>query len=266
MIMKRSFDDYLDAAVRDALFSGDDAALAELKNARGLFSEYAKKFRAQPKKGKSGRTVDRDEAGQFVEKIVDANPTDEQIVNAVFGANGFNKGSGAAMANRFKSILGESSDGWVSIRQAAFKRLIKTNRVNGEDVISGQKTLKAVEDAMEKNASLMKEVFTAEEMGLIRRFAMQVKRTQPDLVRSRENPSGTGQVVAKSLSDVIRRISQALAMTGEPLLAATTTGVSVAKGFRNSSQAKNAVRPFEKAFRAKNLAGPSTGLVVSGQN
>src|SRR5690606_7172210 len=47
LTMKQAFDDYLDEAVQKALFTGDDAALDALKKARGTFSEYAKKFRAQ---------------------------------------------------------------------------------------------------------------------------------------------------------------------------------------------------------------------------
>lgn len=237
--IKRAFDDYLDTAVQKALFSGDDASLDALKNARGLFADYAKKFRAQPKRGKSGRIVDRDEAGQVVEKIIDADPTDEQIVNAVFGASGLNKGAGKLMARRFKTILGDDSEGWKAVRTAAVKRLIKTNKVNGKDMISGQQTLKAIDNAMEKNASLVNELFSQQEIGLVKRFAAQVKRTQPDLVRSRENPSGTAQVLSKTLGNLAGAL-------GDLSLVVTAKGVETAKGFRSSTQARNAVRPFSQ--------------------
>lgn len=247
-IMKRAFDDSLDDAVQDALFFGDDQSLAALKNARGLFTEYAKKFRAQPKRGKSGRIVDRDEAGQFIEKIVDANPTDEQIVNAVFGASGLNKGSGSAMASRFRDILGAESEGWKAIRQAALKRLIKTNKVNGEEIVSGSKTLTAINNALEKNGTLVNELYTKQEIGLLKRFAVQVKRTQPDLVRSRENPSGTAQVAGKAMGDLLGKLS---ILTGDGTIFVTSKGVQAAKGFSNATKAKNAVKPFSdlKALR-----------------
>ena len=261
--MKRAFDDYLDDAVQKALFAGDDQSLEALKNARGLFADYAKKFRAQPTRGRSGRTVDRDEAGQFIEKIIDANPTDEQIVNAVFGASGLNKGSGAAMAKRFKSILGNDSEGWNAVRRQAFNRLIKTIKINGDDVVSGQQTLKAIDDATKNNGSLVKEIFSKEELGLIRRLALHIKRTQPDIVKSRENPSGTAQVAGKAFGDVIKRLGNAFAFSGEPLLMATSSGVSVSKGFRNSSKAKNAIKPFELIIANPNIVGGSTGLAAS---
>lgn len=258
-IMKRAFDDALDDAVQNALFSGDDQSLAALKNARGLFSEYAKKFRAQPKRGKSGRIVDRDEAGQFVEKIIDANPTDEQIVNAVFGASGLNKGSGSAMAARFRGVLGDDSEGWAAIRQAAVKRLIKTNRVNGTEIVSGSKTLTAINDAIEKNGTLVNELFTKQEIGLLKRFAVQVKRTQPDLVRSRENPSGTAQVAVKAVGDLLTKLS---VLTGDGTIFVTSKGVQAAKGFSNTAKAKNAVKPFSELKNLRPTAVPAAEAVT----
>lgn len=264
-LMKRAFDDALDDAVINSLFVGDSAALEALKGARGLFSEYARKFRANPIKGRSGRVVDRDEAGQFIERIIDANPTDEQVINAVFGASGLNKGAGRDMAIRFRTILGDDSPGWAAIRQAAFRRLIKTNTVNGQEVISGQKTIKAINDAIEKNGSLMSELFTPEEVGTIRRFAAQVKRTQPDLVKSRENPSGTAQALTKTVADFGRRISQALAFSGEPLFFVSSKGVQTAKGFRNAAQAKNAVKPFELVDAKPELVSGATAAGITAQ-
>ncbi len=253
--IKRAFDDYLDTAIQKALFSGDEGSIEALKNARGLFSDYAKKFRAQPKRGKSGRVVDRDEPGQFIEKIIDANPTNEQIVNAVFGASNLNKGGGALMARRFKEILGADSEGFAAIRTAAVKRLIKTTKVNGKDIISGQQTLKAIDDAVEKNNSLLKELFSPQEISLLKRFAAQVKRTQPDLVKSRENPSGTAQVLTKTLSN--------LAGFGDLSLFVTAKGIEASRGFRSSTVARNAVRPFDKQKRARTTI--VTGSTVAPQ-
>jgi hypothetical protein len=262
-IMKRAFDDSVDDAVQNALFSGDDQALVQLKKARGLFNDYAKKFRAQPVKGKSGRTVDPDEAGKFIEKIIDANPTDEQIINSVFGASGLNKGSGAAMARKYKTILGADSEGWQSVRQAAVRRLIKTNTVNGNEVVSGTQTLKAIKDASEKNNTLLKEIFTAEELGLLRRFAAQVKRTQPDLVRSRENPSGTAQVATKGLTDIVRNVGLAF---GDVILLGAATGAKKAQGVRAVTKAKNSVKPFEAFQKAKPIApATATGAAIQGR-
>jgi len=265
VIMKNAFDDALDDAVINSLFTGDAQALGSLKSARKLFADYAKKFRANPKKGKSGRVVDRDEPGQFIEKIVSANPTDEQVINAVFGASGLNKGAGRDMAIRFREILGKDSEGWGAIRQAAFKRLIKTNTVNGKELVSGQKTIKAINEALEKNGTLVREIFSPEEISLLRRFAVQVKRTQPDLVKSRENPSGTAQALTKTVSDLTQKVSQMLALKGDFTLFAGMKGVEATKGFRGSSQAKDAVRPFKLIDARPGLVSGSTATAVTAQ-
>ena len=251
-IMKRAFDDYLDGAVQNALFTGDAAALESLKGARGLFSEYAKKFRAQPIRGKSGRIVDRDEPGQFIEKLIDADPTDEQVVNAVFGASGMNKGSGAAMAARFRDILGRDSEGWTAIRRAALGRIIQTNR-NGKgiEMVSGAKTLSALDSAMEKNGTLMKELFTQDEINMLKRFAFHVKRTQAAPTISRENPSGTAQVAGKALAETVKQIGAAFALSGNPLVTLTTTGASIIKPITAAGKASAAVRPFSQLQQVK---------------
>jgi hypothetical protein len=264
--MKRGLDDFMDDAVVKALFTGDDEALAALKNARSTFAEYARKFRSQPKKTRSGRALP-DGEGAFIEKMVEANPTGEETVNAIFGASGLNKTSGVRLAQRFKTIMGQESDGWGAIRQEAFRRLIKTNKINGEEVISGQQTLNAISDAMDKNSSLMSELFTPDEIGLFKRFAVQVKRTQPDLVKSRENPSGTAQVAGKALTDVVRKIGTALAMTGEPTIMASSVGIQTVKGFTSAAKAKSAVKPFEDVLRLK--SGPTaagTATIQAGAN
>lgn len=242
-IMKRAFDDGIDQAIDDVLYSGDEAAISSLKQARGIFSEYAKKFRANPTKTKSGRNI-ADKPGEFIERVIADNPTDEQVVNALLGASNINNSSGTLMARRFKSVLGEDSEGWQAVRQEGFRRIIKTNKVNGEEIISAQQTLKAFDDAVDKSGSLMRELYSPAELSLMRRFILQAKRTQPDLVRSRENPSGTGQFAAKSVSDAINKLSTALALSGDLSLAITAKGISTGKGFKTSSQAKDAIRPF----------------------
>ena len=240
--MKNAFDDYLDEAITKSLFEGDQSVLESLKGARALFSDYAKKFRESPARTKGGRSIP-DREGKFIERVISSDPTDEQIVGAVFGASNFSNGSGAMMAKRFKSILGEDSQGWLAIRQAALRRLIKTNKVNGEDVISGQQSLKAFDEAIEKNKSLMSQLFTTKELGLIRQFSSAVKKTQPDLVRSRENPSGTAQVISKSVNGLLNKAP----LLGDLGVFMTAKGLATIKASGGKAGAKEAVRPFSKA-------------------
>lgn len=268
MQMKRAFDDYLDAAVIDGLFSGEAGALQNLKHARNLFSDYAKMFRIDSGRSKSGKVL-RDHEGSFIEKIVSANPTAEETVNAVFGAAGFSKMSGARMARKFKSILGEDSAGWQSLRREAIGRLIKTGKVNGEDIVSGTQTQKAIDQAFEKNPTLMNELFSREEAELLKRFAAQVKRTQPDLVKSRENPSNSGikvnRLLSKALGDTTQKIAAALAISGEPAMLAATTGGRVLSKIGAANKAQNAVKPFASVTKIKpSVQGVATGAVDKG--
>ena len=208
-----------------------------------MFSEYAKKFRANPVKTKGGRSI-ADTEGNFIEKIIAADPTDEQAINALFGASNLSNTAGAKMAQRFKAIIGEG-EAWDSVRKAGLLRLIKTNKVNGKEIVSGSKTLTAINDAIEKNGSLMKELYTPEEIGLLKRFAAQVKRTQPDLVRSRENPSGTAQALMKSVGDVLTRLPL---LSGDLTLSLASGGVQASRSVTASAAAKQAIKPFSAEF------------------
>jgi hypothetical protein len=225
--IQRRFDNFMDDAVANALFEGDEAALQAIKHARGVFREYANKFRSQKTVTKGGKRLP-DPQGDFIEKLVAGDPTGEQVVNAVFGAGNFSNTAGAKMASRFKQILGADSEGWRAIKEEAVSRLFKTNTINGQPVLSGQKTLTAINDAMEKNGSLMHEIFSKQEIGLMRRFAAHVKRTQPDLVRSRENPSGTAQTYIKAIkklpfADAASELIGGLGTSGQRARAATRT-------------------------------------------
>lgn len=259
-IMKRAFDDGIDKAIDQGLYSGDKAAVESLKQARSTFAEYAKVFRSNPQKTKSGRNIP-DKAGDLIERIVADNPTDEQVVNQLLGAANINNSAGTVIARRYKQILGEDSEGWQAIRQEAFKRLVKSNKVNGEEVISAQQSIKAYDDAIDKAGSLMRELFSNKELATMRRFLNEVKKTQPDLVRSRENPSGTTQVASKTIQDTFNRLTQALAFGGEPLFAITAAGVSKSKGFKSTGQAKDAIRPFTNFKAAPAL--PAAGVTAS---
>lgn len=254
LIMKRAMDRYTDDAVEAALFSGDQEALAALKETRSVFASYAKKFRPQPVKGKSGRTVDHDPAGKFVERIISANPTDEEIINSVFGASGINAKAGAAMATRYREILGPDSAGWQAIRKEAVKRLFQTSKFNSVDMVSGSKSLTAFDKAMENSGTLMREMFTPDELSYIKRLMVHIKRTQPDHVVSGENRSGTAQKAAKEMTALMSRMGLMLSFSGEPMMAATGAGIKLGSGARNSGRAAAAIKPFELPYRVKSGA------------
>jgi len=263
--MQKGFDDFLDSAVKDALFTGDQEALNALKAFRSLFKEYARKFRANPKKTRSGATIS-DREGRFIELIIEGNPTDIQTVNAIFGAgNTFGNATAKNMANRFKTILGETSPEWGVVRQAAFKRLVRTG-TDGK-TISGQQTLKAVNQALEKNRELMDVLFSPEEIGLIRRFAAQIKRSQPDIVKGTANPSGSGTAVINAVKDNMGKLTQALGIaSGNPVVFIAGKGFQTSSSFGAQRSAKAAIQPFEKIINPRPVPvaiGTTTTLEAS---
>lgn len=239
--IKAALDSSMDDAVASALIAGDAEALNAMKQARGLAREYFAKFTTQPVRGI--RSTFSDPAGAFIDKIVSANPTDTEIVNAMFTASSFNNRAGSAMAQRFKAIVGPESAEWNAVKQAAFRDLLKTNTVNGKEVISGQRTVTAIRDAMKKNPELMREIFNQDEIQKIARFAAAVQRTQPTLIRSAETPSG--KHAAMALSDKVREMLPIL--SGNLGIQLSSLGWTVAKNMRGTGAAKEAVRPFTRA-------------------
>lgn len=263
--LKRAFDQYMDDAVENSLLNGDQEAIEVLKRARSLSAEYFKKFTAQQTRTRSGRI--QDQAGKFIENLIDGNPTDEQVVNAIFGAgDAFGNTAGANFARRVKDIVKPGSDQWNAIRQAAFMRLVKF--MPDGRTISGQKTITALNKAMGRNESLMREVFTKEEINLLRRFAMHVKRTQPEIVKQRGNPSGTAAQLVAATGDYLRKLTQMFGFaTGDPLLIVTSKGLETGSGWRAAAKARHAVRTEPRIVRPDAPAAALPAIAVSqGQN
>jgi hypothetical protein len=158
------------------------------------------------------------------------------------------------MVRRFKDVLGPDSEGWYAIRREAARRIFQNSRINGKDYLSADKSLTALDKAMEKSPEMMRALFSKEEIGTLRRFLVHVKRTQADIPKSRENPSGTAQKAWKAASDMFPKVA---AVFGSPqfLIAAEAgkRGVTMAK----NTGATNAVRPFSapRPFKPGLVAG-----------
>lgn len=88
------------------------------------------------------------------------------------------------------------------VRQAAFNKIIVKKTVDGEQVIDGEKTFTSLQKAQQEGASLLKVLFTPEEMGKFSRFVRLAKRTVPDHVRSREAPNATAKKLKEGFGSV----------------------------------------------------------------
>jgi hypothetical protein len=241
--MKAAFDGYLDDAVIKGMFEGDTQSLQALRAARGTFRDYMEKFGSNVKTTRLGKG--KDQAGEFVKKIVLENPTDEQVINSLWATSGFNKMAAANMAKRYKSILGKNSNEWNMVRQAAFDQLVAKKTVDGQMLVDGAKTFSNLEKATTQGSSLLKELFTPDEMAKIKRFAALAKKTAPNLVKSRENPSGTAQKYLKTLRNLLPFVDGGYSLAG--------SGAIIFKGSRNARAAKEAFRPFSKVYQSGRL-------------
>ncbi len=240
MEIRNAFDQYLDDAVKKGLMEGDTEALNALKSARGLFKEYAQKFRPQPTKTKGGRTLP-DRAGNFIDDIISADPSDTQVVNSLFGSGqAFGKDVSLAMVKRFKQILGDG-DGWNAVRQAAFKRLLKTD---GKNVIDPSRTLTSFNKALNDSPELMKEIFTSQEISTMAKFFTHIQRTRTDIIRGRVNPSGSGTLVIEEAKKQLSRLMDMIGFaSGNPVLAFSGS-ILRSTGKAGARDAIEATRPF----------------------
>jgi len=237
-LIKNEFDKYIDRAINQSMFNGDQAVIDQLKKARSLHSEYMKRFTQNDTRLKGGKKR-KDFAGEAIQTMVEFDPTPEQVINYFWSVNGIHgKQNAAKLAQRLKDELGPDSQEWSSIRQAAFLKLTDPGK---RDVISGQKFLTNITDANDKSRTLFTTLFTPDEIGTFRNFARAVIRAQPEL----QNKSKSAHMAAKYVNDSFSQMATMMggAAGGVPgaIIAKSTMEMSGGlQGLRNSFKAGSA--------------------------
>lgn len=247
--LKEEFDLYLDRAITRTLFSGDQSALAQLKKARGLHRDYMKKFAPQYRRGRSGARI-RVGAGDVIERIIEADPTAENVINFMFGMSKLGgKERGAQVLKQFRDVLGEESAEWSALRQAAFLKLTDPGK---ESVLSGAKFLTNLTDAQNNAGTMLKLLFTPEEVKTLTRFARAVSRAQPKPF----NPSGTAASAAGFVSDMWKGIVTMFggAQAGPMGAVAANKSFTTMTGFREWMKAQAATTASQVPLRRMNAA------------
>lgn len=118
------FDDSVERAVTNGMFSGDPAALDALQAARTQYRDYARAFRPQG----SG-----DDVGNAMRKIIDRNATPEEVTNFIIGTGKIGQsGLAARMAERLQTVLGPQSDAWGAIKQGILQKSGQVRTAAGE--------------------------------------------------------------------------------------------------------------------------------------
>ena len=180
--VKREFDQWLDEAVDGALVSGDPAALTALKEARGLRTEFAKRFEG------------RAEADKFITGLLDGSRTPEELVNIALGAGQVSKAAGARFVQRLKDAAQNDPEVIGPLRAAHFLRM--TQSTNGENVSLGQ-LVRNIRSTEYTNSSVMKALYSPDEWKEIRRLASALEPLvqKGDFART----SGTSERLARML-------------------------------------------------------------------
>lgn len=251
ILLKGHLDGFIDDAFDNALFSGDEAALGALKNARQLRREYAMQF---GKEGVRGRDAGR----QTVAKILEEQPTDEGVINYIFGQSTlFGQKDAAKSAAHLKNLLGESSSEFAALKEAAFMRFTKASISNGQ--FSPQKFVTAVDKSFDNNPTLLKELFTRQELAELRRFRNVVNRTISP--HKATNRSGTAGAIERSVQDGLSRLATIMGFTGDPLTAFAIKSASGKVG-SGAGAAREAVRGAPQLAAPRNSAAVAAALAT----
>jgi hypothetical protein len=247
-VVKQHFDNWMENAVEQRLFSGDPAALDELRNANDLWARY--RAMTDPR-GQAGRAPS--DAQKLVQKIVNQERTPEEVGNWLMGtATVGGAGQASRAAAEIRSQLGPQSPAYEAIRRAYWQDI--TTPTRGSVTQGLEAGPRAVASKMRQaldpdgpRAALTRELFSPEEIRGMRRLQGVIESTQP-LPRA-TNPSKSGYEFGRAL----KRMAGAAA-GGLGLAAGGPTGAVIGYGLgaggnaladlRSAAQARQATRGF----------------------
>ncbi len=184
-----NFDKRIDQTVNSNLFTGDKSAVDAWNQARQAYSDYRKTFTA-------GRN---DPVGRVMQKII-GDPindplTPTKVLDQIVGTTGVTATpTNIGVANRVKSVLGESSPEWIGVKQGLVQRLIMPGE--GEAALGTAQQAQRLSKFL--NSDMAGVIYSPAEQGVLRGYA--------NLMRDITMPPGT---YAPS-EPAIRRMQQAV--------------------------------------------------------
>lgn len=157
------FDNQIERAMTEGLFSGDPRALSALQEARASFSRYQKTFKPQ----QAG-----DDVGTAMRRIVDRNATPEETANMIVGSGKIgNAGLPVRIADRLEQVLGKDSDSWSALRQAMWQKASQVHNTAG--AVDPAKSANSITEFT--GSSLAQRMFTAQERAAMRSHAQGIR-------------------------------------------------------------------------------------------
>lgn len=159
------FDNQVEGAISDGLFTGDDRALAALQQARAAYAQHKQLFTRQPADADVGNTM---------EKIVGRNggegATPTEIANWLYGAGKVGaSGLSYRLAGRMQDLLG-GTPAWSAIRQGLWSRL--TQATEGTTQPEAEAVAGRINEFLNgTGAPTAQRMFTPQERTLMQQYA-----------------------------------------------------------------------------------------------
>lgn len=189
--MVDAFDGQVDALMTKAMTEGDAATLEAAKRARGLWSEYSKTFTGD------GAT------SRFIQELVDVDASPDDAVRWLFSSGKLGTGRfNSTLAKGLKEVLGEGSEEWGMVRQAAFRQL--TEKPEGMTQLGPQALSSRISEFLNSptTRALSREIYSPQEIATMRRYAGALKSLVPPA--GSVNYSGTGYEIARNARSMLR--------------------------------------------------------------
>lgn len=234
-ILRNEIYDQLDQVTKDALIAGDTDVIDNLKKANELWSEYKSRFFQQDKSRQGVKLTDS--AGREIEKfVVDPELSGADMANVLFNSSSISPKMSSRMVTRLKDVLGANSPEFGKIKEAVFMKL--AGITDGTAEVSARKFKKRLRDATtgpQKQA--MMGLFGPQEIQRMMRLGDALERAQPPSI----NPSGTGFLVERRLSEMVQRL---------PFLSGDPAGMALgalARGGKDAARQRVTLRGVKQA-------------------
>lgn len=187
--VKSTYDDWMQDTVNNALFVGDKSAIQDVKNANRLWYEYRQL--TDPRRG-SGDDVQR-----IISDITTKRRSGDEVANYFLNSTSVGMaGRAARVAGRLRDTLGETSDEWQALRQAAWTKLLTSAGRRATPV----QVAKAIDRFVDgEGKELARTLFSPTEMQQFRQFSTTVGTLNPP----KANASGSGHEIARWLMPLI---------------------------------------------------------------
>lgn len=253
-MIKGKLDDWMDEAIDNVLFEGDDEALDLLKEARFTRVEKRMKFEQQ---------TPHDKSGPIIQRMIMENPTPEQMVNWLYGMGKLgSRETSAGVVKRLKDVFPEGSLEWDALREAAFLRLTRDKAGN---MLSANVIKRNLSEALNRNPTLTRTLYNDDEVKLLKELNESLRRTTTP--KEGMNPPKTAFTMMRVFRDLIRRSGTGLTFRGHHFLGGGlfTIGRLLPGNFtsaQGTKMAKEAVKGIPP-FRTRAPAGVASGVAGS---